>query len=45
VNEEGLPIGIQLVAPFAREDMLIQIAAQIERAQPWADRRPPIFAD
>jgi amidase len=44
-NAEGLPIGIQLAAPFGREDMLIQVAAQLERAQPWADRRPPVFAD
>jgi amidase len=42
---EGLPIGIQLVAPFGREDVLIRIAAQVERAHPWADRRPPLRAD
>ncbi len=45
MSEEGLPIGIQLVAPFGREDLLIQVAAQLERAQPWADRRPPVFAN
>ena len=44
-NDAGLPIGVQLAAPFGREDLLIQVAAQIERAQPWADRRPPVFAD
>ncbi len=44
-NDDGLPIGVQLAAPFGREDLLIQVAAQIERAQPWADRRPPVFAD
>jgi amidase len=43
-NDEGLPVGVQLVAPFGREDLLIRIAAQIERAQPWADRTPPVFA-
>ncbi len=43
-NDEGLPIGIQLVAPFGREDLLIQVAAQLEQARPWADRRPPLFA-
>ena len=41
---DGLPIGVQLVAPFGREDLLIAVAAQLERAQPWADRTPPIFA-
>jgi amidase len=44
-NDEGLPIGIQLVAPFGREDLLIQVAAQLEQARPWADRRPAVFAD
>ena len=41
---EGLPVGVQLVAPFGREDLLIQIAAELERAQPWADRTPPVYA-
>ena len=41
-NEQGLPIGIQLVAPFGREDLLLQIAARVEEARPWSDRRPPI---
>jgi amidase len=43
-NSDGLPIGIQLVAAFGREDVLLRIAAQLERAQPWVDRRPPVFA-
>jgi amidase len=43
-NEQGLPIGIQLVAAFGREDLLIAVAAQLEQARPWADRHPPVFA-
>jgi amidase len=35
-NTENLPIGIQLVADYGREDLLIQVAAQLEQAQPWA---------
>jgi len=40
----GLPIGIQLIAPIWREDVLIRIAAQLEQAHPWADRRPAAIA-
>jgi amidase len=43
-SEGGLPIGVQLVAAFGREDLLIQVAAQLERARPWADRAPPLLA-
>jgi amidase len=40
-NSDGVPIGCQLVAGFGNEEGLFQIAGQIERAQPWFDRRPP----
>ncbi len=43
-SEEGLPIGIQLVAPLGREDLLIRVGAELERAHPWAERTPPTFA-
>jgi len=41
-NDAGLPIGVQLVAAYAREDVLIRVAAQVEAAQPWKDRRPSV---
>lgn len=41
-STDGLPIGIQFVAPIWREDLLLKIAAQMEEALPWADRRPDI---
>lgn len=43
-NADGLPIGVQLVAAYGREDQLVQVSAQLEAAAPWADRRPPVHA-
>jgi amidase len=37
-NAENLPIGVQIVADYGREDLLIQVAAQLEEAQPWLPR-------
>ncbi len=39
VTGDGLPIGVQLMAPD--ETILLKLAAQLETALPWADRRPP----
>jgi amidase len=43
-NEAGLPIGVQLVAAFGREDLLLRVAAQLEGARPWITRIPPVHA-
>jgi amidase len=43
-TSDGLPVGVQLVSGFGREDVLIRLASQIEAAQPWSDRRPPLHA-
>jgi amidase len=43
-SSEGLPIGVQIVADYGREDILIQIASQLEQAHPWAEHWPAIHA-
>jgi amidase len=40
-SAEGLPLSVQLVGRPGAENVLYSLAAQIEQAQPWADRRPP----
>ena len=42
--KDGLPIGVQLVAAPGREDLLFRVAAQLENARPWIDRRPTVHA-
>jgi amidase len=37
----GLPVGVMLAARPAEEELLLALAAQVETAAPWADRRPP----
>ena len=41
-SRENLPIGSQFIAPFGREDRLLQLAGQLERAKPWFARTPGI---
>jgi len=43
-NAAGLPIGVQLVAPYGREDLLLRVASQLETAAPWTERKPPLCA-
>jgi amidase len=38
---DGMPIGIQLVADYGREDILVRVASQLEEARPWLDQWPP----
>jgi len=41
----GLPLGVQFIARFGEEAVLLQLAAQLEQAQPWFERLPPLAHD
>ncbi len=41
-GDDGLPTAVQLIGPPAREDVLLGLATQLERALPWGDRQPPL---
>ena len=41
-DDDGMPLSVQLVGRPDDERTLISLAAQVERARPWADKRPPV---
>lgn len=43
VADHGLQVGVQFVASFGADALLLQLARQIEIAHPWHGRRPPIW--
>lgn len=43
-NAAGLPLGMMFAGKFGDEATLFRLAAQLEEARPWAQRRPPVCA-
>jgi amidase len=39
-TDAGLPVGVQLIGHMFAEELLISLAAELEQAHPWADRKP-----
>jgi amidase len=44
LDDDGLPVGVQLVGRRDEDAVLLSLAAQIEAARPWIDRRPGAIA-
>lgn len=43
-NGDGLPMGVCFTGRFGDEVTLLRLAAQLEQARPWKDKRPPVCA-
>jgi len=43
-DNDGMPCGVQFIAPFGDEATLFRLAVQLEEAKPWFHKRPPLSA-
>jgi amidase len=41
-SADGLPVGLMFTARLAEDALLLKLAAALEQARPWKDRRPPL---
>jgi amidase len=44
MSTDGLPVGVQLVGGYGREDLLLRVSSALEEASPWEGRIPPVSA-
>jgi len=42
-SQDNLPVGVQFAASMGNELLLLQLAQQLEQAQPWKDKKPPLI--
>jgi Asp-tRNA(Asn)/Glu-tRNA(Gln) amidotransferase A subunit family amidase len=42
MSDDALPVGLQLIAPRLREDLLLQVARQYEEIRPWRSSWPAL---
>lgn len=38
-----LPIGVEIDGAIDQDELVLQLSAQLERAAPWSERKPPIY--
>ena len=43
-TRDNLPVGVQFASAMGEERVLLELAFELENAQPWAQRRPPLWA-
>ena len=41
-NDQNVPIGVHFMAGYGKDHKLLQLASQLETAQPWGSRRPQL---
>jgi amidase len=44
MSTDGLPVGVQLIGGYGREDLLLRVSSALEEASPWDGRIPPVSA-
>jgi aspartyl-tRNA(Asn)/glutamyl-tRNA(Gln) amidotransferase subunit A len=44
-HPDGRPLGVQLVAPFGGDAVVLELARRLEVANPWSDRWPALASE